>query len=589
MKRLYKFLNNLSVRWKFVFAYSLILGVEIIIAGVYLYRQQSLSAIKQAELVMTDNLMQTKASILQREKIVENTASIITLNKDLQSFLDYDYDNDIYKIEDYQFDYSPTMENILSANNTINAIRIYMKDGIVTEKLNSFSSISKGNNRDLYDFMMINMSKQYGWTSIHYESNNYDQNKYAFSYMSPISSVNSYRKSGYLELEVKEEVIFDALDSSVLKNLGKVFIVDKAGKIVSNNVKELFNKNITAAGVENFSNNLNIKDVKKINGVNSIIISIPMPQMNLSIVGIFPVSSFNAQAKSSSINVIVFLIIVAAILAFAIYFTTIFLLKRVKILVKAIKQVNDGNLQVSVDIKSKDEFGELGMSFNNMTARIHNLIETVYKSKIMEKESELKALEAHINPHFLYNTLSAISWTARKEEYRQVIDITNSLARLYRLVLSNGKTLIEVKEELDIVKSYLYIQKIRFGDRFDVTYKVDESIYEYKIIKNILQPIVENALDHGIDPKLQHGTIVVQAGKYDKGIFFKIIDDGVGMGREVLKEVLFSNITKTNGNGYAIKNIKDRLKAYYGDESAFEVYTRKGIGTSVLIKIPYNF
>lgn len=589
MKKLYRFLNNLNVSWKFVSAYCIILGIEILIAGVYLYMQQSQSAINQAESVMTDNLMQTKASILQREKIVENTASIIIFNKDLQSFLDYDYNNEIYKIEDYEFQYSPTMENILSANNTINAIRIYMKDGIITEKLNGFSSVDKANNRDLYSYMMSNMTTKYGWTDVHYESNYFNQNRYAFSYMSPISSANSYRNSGYLELEVKQDVIFDALNSSALKSLGNVFIVDGKNNIVSNNVNGFFNKNISRTGINNYSHNSDLREVRKINGVNSIIISMPIEQMNLDIVGIFPVSSFNAQAKSSSRNVIVFLIIIAVILGFAIYFTTNFLLKRIKTLVKAIKQVNEGNLQVSVEVKSQDEFGELGTSFNNMTERIHNLIETVYKSKIMEKESELKALEAHINPHFLYNTLSAISWTARKEEYKQVIEITNSLARLYRLVLSNGRTLIDVREELDIVRSYMHIQKIRFGDRFDVIYKVDESIYEYKIIKNILQPIIENALDHGIDPKLNHGTIIVEAGKYDKGVFFKIIDDGVGMNEEVLEEVLFSNVTKTNGNGYAIKNIKNRIDAYYGEEGVFKIYTRIGIGTSVLIKLPFKF
>ena len=232
-----------------------------------------------------------------------------------------------------------------------------------------------------------------------------------------------------------------------------------------------------------------------------------------------------------------------------------------------------------------DEFGELGMNFNHMTERIHELVETVYKIQIMEKEAELKALETQINPHFLYNTLATISWVARKNNPGDVVNITNALAKFYRLVLSKGKTLISVKDELDLVASYLYIQKIRFEDTINIIYDIDETVHKYNIIKNILQPIVENALTHGIESKRGNSTIIIKAGLIAGRIYFKVIDDGVGMNKKTLEEVMSGNVDRVNGGGYALTNLMDRLKAYYGEEQSFEIYSRTGMGTEITITV----
>lgn len=279
------------------------------------------------------------------------------------------------------------------------------------------------------------------------------------------------------------------------------------------------------------------------------------------------------------------MLISSLLLGLIIYLSTNLLLGRVKKLVKAMKQVKAGNIDVSVEVKSKDEFGELGSSFNHMTSRIHDLVETVYKIQIMEREAELKALESQINPHFLYNTLATISWVARKENPTEVVKITNSLAKFYRLVLSNGQTLISVKEEVDIVASYLYIQKVRFEDTLDVIYEIDESIYNNKIIKNILQPIVENALSHGIAEKRGHSTIIIKIKRYEDQLCFKIIDDGVGMSKIKLEQILSGTIKTTSGSGFAIKNIMERLRAYYGEDHSFEIFSRLGIGTVIAIRV----
>lgn len=580
------FFKNLSVKWKFVSTYFIILILQIVLSGVYLYVQASNSSIEEAKLVMEQNLMQTRASILQKEQVIENISPIVKYDKNIQNFLEQKYENGLEQIEDYQFSFSPIMDSLIRQNNSINAIKMYMSNAIVNQKSNSYYSSGIKTNPELYKKMLEDKPSTYGWISTHISNDySYKTSEQVFSFSSEIISASSFQSVGVLEIEIKENVLFDMLREPVISKLGKIFIVDNKGNIVSNNIPKMFNKNISSSGIMDFKKGEKTSKIETVNNVKSIIISIPVEEIGCSVVGVFPVSNFNSKVKESIANIIIVLLLSSLLLGIIIYLTTNLLLSRVKILVKAMKQVKAGNIDVSVQVKSKDEFGELGLSFNHMTSRIHDLVETVYKIQIMEREAELKALEAQINPHFLYNTLATISWVARKENPTEVVKITNSLAKFYRLVLSNGQTLISVKEEIDIVASYLYIQKIRFEDTLDVIYDLDESVYKYRIIKNILQPIVENALSHGIADKRGHSTIIISAKICENQLCFKIIDDGVGINKNRLEEILSGTIKNNGKGGYAIKNIMERLKAYYGDEHSFEIFSRPGMGTVVTVKV----
>jgi two-component system sensor histidine kinase YesM len=328
-----------------------------------------------------------------------------------------------------------------------------------------------------------------------------------------------------------------------------------------------------------------INRIEKVNGVESIVITMPVNEINCSIVGIFPISHFNGKAKSTIITIILVITASSMLIGIFIYIATSALLGRVRMLAKAMRQVRNGKMDIVLPISSQDEFGELTITFNHMTKHINDLIETVYKIQIMEREAELKALEAQINPHFLYNTLATVAWSGRMANAPEVVDISNSLARFYRLVLSKGKTRISVKEELEMVKEYLYIQKIRFVDLLEVKYDVDKNVLCYSTMKNLLQPIVENALSHGIQPKRYRGTIIVKAKAEGNQIVYAVIDDGVGMNPETLKGVMEGRVERSHGSGYAIKNVMDRLRTFYGDDSSVDIFSRPGIGTTVTIRI----
>jgi len=586
------FVRNLSVSWKFVSAYFAILIVPVTLMGIYLYIQNSDSAIEQARLVMEQNLIQTKASIIQKEKIIENSSQVL-LNEKFKNFLGLQYDNDIYRVEDYQFDFSPFVKNILQQNSTIYSVRFYMENAITLEMLTSYYSIRAAESPDLFHVAMKNEPQKFGWRSTHnalphlIRENSSTPIK-VFSFSQNIIPRDYQYNVGEIEIEIREDVLFDMLRDPIISKMGKVFIVDSGSRIVSDNIPALFEKNISISGINYYVKGKNISTISKVKGARSIVISIPIDEIGCSIVGVFPVSNFNSEVKRSLGKIILVLLFSSIILGVIFYLTTNALLSRVKKLVKAMKQVNDENLDVTVPVTIMDEFGELALSFNHMTQRIHELVEMVYKIRLLEREAELKAWESQINPHFLYNTLATISWVGRKDNSPEVVKISNSLAKFYRLVLSKGNSLIYVKDELDMVKAFLQIQKIRFDEMFDVEYIIDENIYANKTLKNILQPIVENSLNHGIEPKRSHGTIVIKAWRSEDNINFQVIDDGVGIKSSTLKEIISGKVESSNGSGYAIKNILERLKAYYGTRYALDIFSKPGIGTVITISICSN-
>lgn len=454
----------------------------------------------------------------------------------------------------------------------------------------SYYSIRKKDSPKWYDEALRTMPLEEGWVASHKSVGNDlrslgNTSEQVFSYSGNILSPVSKESIGLAEIEVKENLLLDMLRDPVISKWGKVFVADYNGVIVSNNILPMYMTKVSSLGFDDYNAGEQLNKIEKLENKKSILITIPIEDIGCSIIGIFPVENFNADARGSIMNLHIVLAVLSILLGMIIYSITNMLLRRVKRLVKAMKQVKDNNLDVSVPVNMMDEFGELTLNFNHMTGRIHELVETVYKIQLMERDAELKALEAQINPHFLYNTLATISWVARKGSPEEVVRISNSLAKFYRLVLSKGGTLISVKDEIDMVRSYLQIQKIRFEDMFDVVYELDESAMDCMIVKNLLQPLVENALNHGVEPKRAHGLLVIRTEKKQNSLVLEVIDDDVGMDSRTLADIMAGRVERSDGGGYAVKNVIERLAAYYGESHSFNIYSRPGIGTQIVITI----
>jgi two-component system sensor histidine kinase YesM len=254
--------------------------------------------------------------------------------------------------------------------------------------------------------------------------------------------------------------------------------------------------------------------------------------------------------------------------------------------------ITRNDLQALVTSNNVDEITELGISFNIMIGKIRQLLESKIKEQENLKKAELKALQAQINPHFLYNTLDTIVWMAQANKIDQVINIVQALSNFFRIALSKGQDWITIDQEIEHVRCYLTIQKLRYHDILDYKIEVDEDILSGTILKLTLQPLVENALYHGIKNKRNGGTITIRAHRADQDqVRLEIIDDGVGFSPYKLSKIQAtleseSDIFSLTESGFGLENVHKRIQLYYGKQYGLTIESRFQEGTRITVTIP---
>jgi two-component system sensor histidine kinase YesM len=244
------------------------------------------------------------------------------------------------------------------------------------------------------------------------------------------------------------------------------------------------------------------------------------------------------------------------------------------------KGVKKGKLE-KLDIKEqKDEVGNLVTNYNFMIDEIQSLLLQQFELGQEKKGAELKALQSQINPHFLYNTLDMINWMAKKNESENIKDTVDALSKYYRLILNKGKDIITIGDELELCKAYITIQQKRFKDRIQFKIDVEESILMYLIPKITLQPLLENAILHGIaESSSGTGTIIISGWEDGEKLVLAVTDDGVGI------DTLEGIETRHKGSHYGISNIEMRLTLFYGMTKCINFESTKGFGTCVSLNI----
>jgi two-component system sensor histidine kinase YesM len=253
--------------------------------------------------------------------------------------------------------------------------------------------------------------------------------------------------------------------------------------------------------------------------------------------------------------------------------------------------ITKNDLQALMTGDNVDEITELGMSFNIMIGKIKELLDSKIKEQEELKKAELRALQAQINPHFLYNTLDTIIWMAESKQTDQVVEIVSALSNFFRISLSKGMDWITIGEEVERIRNYLTIQKMRYRDILDFKINVDDDVAENTILKLILQPLVENALYHGIKNKRQGGTISVRARRRNENeILLEVEDDGIGFTPEKLTQ-LRAELEDDSGDiklesGFGIGNVNKRIRLYYGRPYGLSIQSEYTTGTCVTLVIP---
>lgn len=279
-------------------------------------------------------------------------------------------------------------------------------------------------------------------------------------------------------------------------------------------------------------------------------------------------------------GVTILICIFAAVLAY--FITSGMVSGRIERLTCLMQEVQEGSMDMQVGSDDRDEIGMLYRGFGSMMKRIRTLINEVYLGKITQKEAELKALQAQINPHFLYNTLSLINWKALAAGEEDISRMTLAMSTFYRTALNRGRNVLQVEAELSNTRAYLEIQSMLHDGDFDYEIEVQPEILQCESLNLILQPLVENAIHHGIEEKTDgRGKISVRGWKEDNCVWFMVEDNGVGMEQKVADKIL-----TMESKGYGVRNVDERIRLCYGEKYAMKVESVVGKGTKMTIHFP---
>ena len=298
--------------------------------------------------------------------------------------------------------------------------------------------------------------------------------------------------------------------------------------------------------------------------------------------------TLNTQIRTFIIICACLIAVLTIGLVMAVMQITTGMLRPIQVLAQAAGRISKGDLDARADVDSRDEIAVLADRFNDMAGNIQTLVVKVREDEQKMRKADLRLLQEQINPHFLYNTLDNIVWLIEGNEPDEAVEMVVTLSEFFRLVLSKGKEFITIRQEEQHISSYLQIQGKRYHDILDYHIYIDPGIYEYQIPKLTLQPLVENALYHGIKYKRSRGMIEITGTQEGENLYLTVADDGVGMNEEELKklEKEISRPCKETESGFGLANVNERIRMYFGAEFGMKIWSEKGSGTRITIEIP---
>ncbi|MUG45429.1 sensor histidine kinase [Paenibacillus woosongensis] len=418
-----------------------------------------------------------------------------------------------------------------------------------------------------------------------------------FSLAKQVFNIHDGRQMGMVVvLDIREEMLSDILSKNTDSELStESFVIDQNGIILSHADKsmlmtpmDLYFQNDTGAAIKD-----GVKEgsfVARYKGKEVMVNYQQLKSNDWKVVHIIERSSLYKDSNQV-IKVIAMIMILCVLFSIIMaYAMASSVSKPLKAMVKAMKQVHLGNLATRIHINEgrSDEIGSLQYHFNDMVGRIEELVEAVYVEQNNKRIAEVKALEAQINPHFLYNTLDAIKWTALFQKANNTAEMARLLSRLLHISIGKGSDTVLVQEELEHVECYMGIQNLRTTTPIEVNYEIEDEVKLYRTPKVILQPIVENAVLHGFADQPQGAVITIRCRQEGKHLLFEIIDNGLGFEDEVHFGGLAPDDLPKGAFflGVGLANVAERIKLICGDEYGLAINSKPGKGTVVVITLP---
>ncbi|MHC1747805.1 MAG: sensor histidine kinase [Cellulosilyticaceae bacterium] len=559
-----------SIKFLMIAYFTTIIAIGMLFTGITLYQKFNETAKKYASQSVDELASQVKYSVDTYTRNMMDVSNTL-----------------YYKIIKNQNitnnTFTPQMSVIQTTNNNIANLAIFKSTGelIAASKYSKIMETTDVTNETWFENAM-EIPENIHFTSPHKQNLFKGDDAWVIS-LSRVVSLNEDGEiiQGVLLVDMNLKGIKNICDPIAEGKTGDIYILTPDGGLVYGNKGTLLNQ-INTNSIENLREGIQV-----IEGENVILTVKTAGYTGWKIVGVWQLDKVLMTFEEVKDFLILVLLVGIAMCILGTLYISSRLSSPLYRLQKSMKLVEQGNFDIRVEENGEYVVSELSKTFNKMVLRIRELMDEIVKEQDHKRKNEIEILQSQINPHFLYNTLDSVIWLVEDEKVEEATQMITALSRFFRISISSGRNIITVKEELEHARNYLAIQKIRYKNKFTYDIVGEEKVLNAKTIKLLLQPIIENALYHGIEYIHYEGHILIHAYQENDSLIYKIEDNGIGM-REETRQRLFDESFNviTKGSGVGVKNVNKRIQLYYGMDYGMKVESELEEGTTIWIKIP---
>lgn len=471
------------------------------------------------------------------------------------------------------------MQNMLAYDGNFAAISIRRMDG---EQFSSSSAYKRISNAD------AGLIEQQGGNLVYMGDvqSRFDPQEDAYVFSRKINDINDLGKMlGAMQLYVRKSKIQGLFFQEESAAINRYYIVEN-GKVLISSDEEAEGKRLETfvKGVD-FSQKQGSTKWEK-GGSQRLVSYYRLAYPDWYLVNIMSSEQIVRQNHVFLQMLVAILILVVLAGGCAAFGLSAYVLAPLKEVAGAMKRLEKENFRLSVPVKGNDEIAILASNFNKMSRELDALVNQVYAAQVSEKNAQIKALQAYINPHFLYNTLDVICWMARMEDAEETCSLVEALSGIFRMSVHTGTRVLTVKEEIEYTKNYLKIQECRYADTIDFLMEIEPETENCETVSFVLQPLIENAIVYGVETREQGGTVKVRVIHQEERLVFMVEDDGLNADIEALQNLL--ETYEEGKRGMAISSVNSRIRLYYGDEYGLHFETNNPHGVRAVVEQPYR-
>ena len=564
MKKLLHWFNGIKLRYKLAIFYSLFCFLPVMLLFWLSFLQMRSIIDDKGKMNLQSYLQQSVSSMDRTLDGYNSLSDYIAFDRTLAEVFSMEYGTPYEQYEQLTQKVDPILRTASYFHGGMQQITIYTDNGMVKHDT-TVAPVSEIEETDWYQKTLEHPGLN--WFANYQEETLFSARKLAFS--------GAREGVNILYMDVDYQKLFTPYAETLISECG-LYITDQDGKLV-------FEESRFSGKNQNYDLTYSEFLEQRDRGSTDYIILCEQSNTTGWTVWLYqPVGLAGEAMRPIGVmaGVTILICIFAAVLAY--FITSGMVSSRIERLTHFMQEVQEGSMDMQMESDDRDEIGMLYRGFGSMMKRIRTLINEVYLSKITQKEAELKALQAQINPHFLYNTLSLINWKALAAGEDDISRMTLALSTFYRTALNRGRNVLQVETELSNTRAYLEIQSMLHDGDFDYEIEAQTEILQCESLNLILQPLVENAIHHGIEEKTDgRGKITVRGWKEDNCVWFMVEDNGVGMEQEVADKIL-----TMESKGYGVRNVDERIRLCYGEKYAMKVESVVGKGTKMTIHFP---